>query len=74
MPLISAERKGNGKNYNAPGAKLVKCKGVGSSTDKKVEHNGMVGFGEVHKWVIFFLGEAGTAPSGPICTPQPNNQ
>lgn len=45
VPLLSAERKGSGLDYNTPGAKVLTFTSTSVSTDPLVDHNGLMSYG-----------------------------
>ena len=45
VPLLSAERKGSGLDYNAPGAKVLTFTSSSVATDPLVDHNGLMSYG-----------------------------
>jgi len=60
VPGISALRAGNGLDYNAPGALIRMFTSASPSSDKSVEHNGLMSNVDVQDQVLAWL--SGSAP------------
>ncbi|MCB0165319.1 MAG: leucine-rich repeat domain-containing protein [Anaerolineae bacterium] len=56
VPLASARREGNGKNYNASGATLYEVRSLSKAQDEWAKHGGMPNNWNVQRLVLNLLG------------------
>ncbi|MCI0438179.1 MAG: alpha/beta fold hydrolase, partial [Chloroflexi bacterium] len=68
VPVISAERIGNGLDLNAPNAELFKCT---NANDKLADHNGMLKNPDLINLLLKLLGKTDNAHPGCTETPRP---
>lgn len=66
VPQLSAQRIGNGLNYNAPDAKLIRVCGFDKDTNINAEHTQMANNPEVHTRILSLLAQ-GTTTALPNC-------